>query len=107
MTDLLTEEMVEAALNAASDELPESVQYALIRGLSAMGWEHPNVGSWDVMRAALSAVLPLIVEACAKVAKDVITKARMGEIDQDLRSIGHNIDYALREAASPAPQVRE
>lgn len=53
----ITDEMVERALNATTEELPEGVQYALIRGLKAMGWEIAITGSHDVMRAALTAAL--------------------------------------------------
>lgn len=53
----ITDEMVERALGAVTEELPEGVQYALIRGLKAMGWEIAITGSHDVMRAALTAAL--------------------------------------------------
>lgn len=53
----ITDEMVERALNATTKELPEGVQYALIRGLKAMGWEIAITGSHDVMHAALTAAL--------------------------------------------------
>ena len=53
----ITDEMVERALNATTDELPEGLQYVLIRGLSAMGWQMPADGSQEVMRAALTAAL--------------------------------------------------
>lgn len=53
----ITDEMVERALNATTEELPEGVQYALIRGLNAMGWEIAITGSHDVMHAALTAAL--------------------------------------------------
>ena len=53
----ITDEMVEMALNATTEELPEGVQYALIRGLKAMGWEIAITGSHDVMHAALTAAL--------------------------------------------------
>ena len=49
---------IEAALNAETDELPEGVQYVLLRGLHAMGWEQPTSGSWEVLEAAILAALP-------------------------------------------------
>ncbi len=100
MTDLLTEEMRDVAKNAFIAEIRA---FALLPEPT----KEERKAYDRALKQALSAVLPLIVEACAKVAKDVITKARMGEIDQDLRSIGHNIDYALREAAAIRTATKE
>jgi hypothetical protein len=53
----ITDIQVKAALGAVTNELPESIQYCLIRGLSAMGFAQPSIESWDIMRAALEAAI--------------------------------------------------
>ncbi|WP_036992724.1 hypothetical protein [Aquamicrobium defluvii] len=42
-------------------------------------------------------------ERCREVARKVIFEARMGDIDSDLRSIGHILDDRLSEPARGQP----
>lgn len=54
-TSKTTRDPVLAALGATTEETPESVQYVLIRGLSAMGYAQPVLESHALMQAALKA----------------------------------------------------
>lgn len=55
------ERAVELALNCKPfSDGDEAVQYILIRGLSAIGFNLPSHASWDVMRQALLAALPAL-----------------------------------------------
>lgn len=69
---------IEAALNAKTDELPEGVQYVLVRGLHAMGWELPASGSWEVMEAAILAALPHLGEPIGVMTIGSIDRLRAG-----------------------------
>lgn len=46
---------VNAALSATTSETPESIQYVLIRGLSAMGYAQPVTEAYALVEAALNA----------------------------------------------------
>ncbi len=46
---------VMAALGATTEETTESIQYVLIRGLSAMGYAQPSQEAYALMQAALAA----------------------------------------------------
>ena len=43
-------------------------------------------------------------ERCIQIVSDRIMAARVGEIDSDLRSIAHSIEYAIR---TPTPTTEE
>lgn len=51
------QQSVMAALGATTEETPESIQYVLIRGLSAMGYAQPSLEAKALMQAALKAAL--------------------------------------------------
>lgn len=77
----MDEAIVKAALNAKfGDEPDENVQYVIIRGLSALGFQLPIHGSESVIEAALSAVIPLIeaaaFERAAGIAEERSLQAR-------------------------------
>lgn len=58
--NIVTDDMVRAALDVQPfDDGDEPVQYILMRGLSAMGFNLVTPATWDVMRAALEAALRL------------------------------------------------
>ncbi len=96
-----------AALNAKTDELPEGVQYVLLRGLHAMGWEMPTSGSWEVMEAAILAALPHLGEPVAwgehTEAGSVIISSDV--LNSFIRSqpVGKSLSLFL---APPAPALR-
>ena len=112
---------IDAALNSKTEELPEGVQYVLIRGLSAIGWELPAAGSWDIMQAAILTALPHLGEPPHWVKTALVTLAayeddygeklpdlhEIGRIDESRRSPSFRFTVEhLRSLASPAPAVK-
>lgn len=66
------------------DRTPEEIERQLSASVD-YAW-----GGWvPEATTALSVALDAIGEECARVAGEVIVQARMGEIDNDLRSIYH------------------
>ena len=97
MTDLLREEMVRVAQKAADENACDYEDYC----------------SDTMTRAILSAVLPLIVEACAKVAEDEggyptnTESVPTDYINEGRNRAANEIAAAIRATLAPAPQVRE
>lgn len=68
---MITDEVVYAALNAQTEDLPESAYYALLRGLHAMGFALPKDAAFEVMRSALEAAAPMIRAAALEEAAEI------------------------------------
>lgn len=96
------DQMIWAGLCARAHEYLEGVQYALIRGASAMGAAQPTLSSQDLMRAAMSAALLALADNI----DDRMVEAALTASSETPRSDGFEeavragIAAALRTAAT-------
>ena len=59
------DDVVERALSIKTEGCPEGLQYVLIRGLHAMGFQQCSSETWDLMRAAIEEAVMAERERCA------------------------------------------
>lgn len=81
------DQLVETGARASYESLNGPWEFLSEEGAYAVRYEFGK---------GLAAILPMLADDLAGVAAKVILDARIGEIDNDLRSIGYILDSELR-----------